>query len=113
MFSVPPPPTPFNGSPGDTVLTPNAEPGQELPPAAQLHREVCVLKLELAWVERERDHALDVLERAGIDPWRAKSSVYDPADAIAPHLAPHPQSSADGLRLYAPDDDTDADGEVQ
>jgi hypothetical protein len=86
--------------------------GQELPPADHLHREVCVLRLELAMAERERDHALEVLARVGVDPWAVRTAVYDPDAALAPHLAPHPQSSPDGLALYA-SDDTAADVEVR
>ncbi len=64
-------------------------------------REILVLRLELQWVERERDQALGACERAGVNPWAAliRPNLVSNEDAIAVHNAQHPQCGADGFGL--------------
>ncbi len=46
--------------------------------------------------------------RPGFTPHRLRADPADLADALAAHLAPHPQSSADGLTLVVADPDDEA-----
>ncbi len=83
--------------------------------AEVLHREVMVLRLELQFVERERDHVIAVCEQAGINPW---TDVFRPKpvsneDALGVHNAQHPQCDVNGMNLIAEVVDTPTAEDVE